>query len=192
MNDEGKVRHVDKVGHRGLLNKTNLFVWLRKIDKGRGPTLVEEPTLCIFERTYTRHCGRARTRALCRTHALFLYFHWRIVSQKSTFNCKRLVFLRTRLHKGTRKRPRTGHVRIGAGVKGHSFSQEVAAESHNEWSRDCGFRPTTRQRVAHKMYKKAQWIRGSSVLFIFSSFSSSAPLSVSYWNSYYYIASMLL
>ena len=75
----------------------------------------------LFECTRTHHCGFVHTRALSRTHArtlvLFLYFHWRRVSQKSTFNGKTLVFLTTRLHRRTRdrtsERTLTGNVRIG-------------------------------------------------------------------------------
>ena len=64
----------------------------------------------LFESTRTHPCGRVHIRALSRTHArtlvLFLYIHWWRVSQKSTFNGNRLVFLRTRIHRGTRDRTR--------------------------------------------------------------------------------------
>jgi len=96
------------------------------------------PFLCKC--TCTHPCGRVHTRTLSRTNlrtlVLFLYFHWRRVSQKSTFNGKRLVFngnrlvfLRTRIHRGTRdrtsERTHTGNVRIGTCVKGPCFARKL-------------------------------------------------------------------
>ena len=64
------------------------------------------------------------------------------------------------------------------------LSQEVAlcatADSHNYLSRDCGFRPTTRQREGRKMYTKAKWIRGRSVFLILLTFSSSPSIDARY------------
>ena len=57
------------------------------------------------------------------------YFHWWRVSQKSTFNGKRLVFLRKRIHTETRDRTRerthTGNVRFGTCVKGQCFAMKL-------------------------------------------------------------------
>ena len=97
-------------------------------------------TLFLFECTHTHRCWRVNTRALSRSHArtlvLFLYFHWRRVPQKSTFNGKRLVFLRTRIHRGTRystsERTHTGNVRIGSCVEGPYLPGSCAL-------RKCGF-----------------------------------------------------
>ena len=53
---------------------------------------------------------------------------------------------RTRKLADTRTHTQTGNVRIGACVKaqrGQEFAYCVAADSHNQWSRHCGFRPTT-------------------------------------------------
>ena len=87
----------------------------------------------LFECTRTHPSGSVHTRALFRTHArtlvLFLYFYCRRMSQKSTFNGKRLVFLITRIHTGTRdrtsERTHTGNVRIGTCVKGPSFATKL-------------------------------------------------------------------
>ena len=64
-----------------------------------------------------------------RAFVFYLYFHWLRVSQKSTFPGKRLVFLRIRIHTGTRDRTRerthTGNVRIGTCVKGPCFARKL-------------------------------------------------------------------
>ena len=108
----------------------------------------------------------------------------------STFTSKRLLFLSTRIHieirDRTGERTHTGNVRFGTCVKGQCFARKLrihcaTADSHNYWSRVCGFRPTTRQRIGCLIYTMAKWNRGRLVLEMFSTFSSSTSLSASYW-----------
>ena len=64
----------------------------------------------VRARTITRSISQKHVHSIC-----FLYFPWRIVSQKSTFNGKRF----------TRERSHTGNIRIGAGAKGHCFVRKL-------------------------------------------------------------------
>jgi hypothetical protein len=97
-----------------------------------------------------------------------------------------------RKHINTRTHPRTSTHRKNKNWRRRKMSllsKEVAlcatADSHNYLSRDCGFRPTTRQREARKMYTKAKWIRGRSVFLILLTFSSSPSIDARYWYPYY-------
>ena len=97
---------------------------------------------------------KARTLSIC-----FLNFPWRMVSEKSTFKDKSFIFLNnTNTHRNTRTHPRTSTHRkckYWRRRKRSLLCQEVAhcatADSHNQCSRDCGFRPTTRQSDGHKI-----------------------------------------
>ena len=132
---------------------------------------------------HTHSLIKARTFSVC-----FLYFPWRIMSQKSTFNGKSLRFEHnTNTHRNTRTHPRTSTHRKYKNWrirKRSLFWQEVTlcatADSHNYSSRDCGFRPTTTQRDGRKMYTKAKWIRGRSVFLIIFSFYSLSTIDACY------------
>ena len=74
-------------------------------------------------RTFTRTLIKTSTLSIC-----FLYFPWRIVSQKSTFKGK-ICFKITRIHREIRERirvhPLTGNIRIGACANVHCFARKL-------------------------------------------------------------------